>query len=64
MKIAPPVFETQGFAGAAYVVDGVAILPGQVRREKIKNASVEELKNVLNEKDAITLTNYFMNPKD
>ena len=32
--------------------------------EKIKNASVEELKNVLNEKDAITLTNYFMNPKD
>ncbi|MDZ7820071.1 MAG: excinuclease ABC subunit UvrC [Aliarcobacter sp.] len=32
--------------------------------EKIKNASIEELKNVLNEKDAITLTNYFMNPKD
>ena len=32
--------------------------------EKIKNASIEELKNVLNEKDAITIINYFTNPKD
>lgn len=32
--------------------------------EKIKNASIEELKNVLNEKDAITIINYFKNPKD
>ena len=32
--------------------------------EKIKNASIEELRNVLNEKDAITLTNYFTTPKD
>ena len=32
--------------------------------EKIKNASVEELKNVLNEKDAIIISNYFINPKD
>ena len=32
--------------------------------EKIKNASVEELKNVLNEKDALTIANYFINPKD
>jgi excinuclease ABC subunit C len=32
--------------------------------EKIKNASVEELKNVLNEKDAITISNYFIIPKD
>ena len=32
--------------------------------EKIRNASVEELKNVLNEKDALTIANYFINPKD
>ncbi len=32
--------------------------------EKIKNASVEELKNVLNEKDAIIISNYFIQPKD
>jgi excinuclease ABC subunit C len=32
--------------------------------EKIKNASMEELKNVLNEKDALTIINYFINPKD
>ena len=32
--------------------------------EKIKNASIEELKNVLNEKDAIIISNYFTNPKD
>ena len=32
--------------------------------EKIKNAPFEELKNVLNEKDAITIINYFTNPKD
>ena len=32
--------------------------------EKIKSASVEELKNVLNEKDAIIISNYFINPKD
>jgi excinuclease ABC subunit C len=32
--------------------------------EKIKNASVEELKNVLNEKDATIISNYFINPKD
>jgi excinuclease ABC subunit C len=32
--------------------------------EKIKSASVEELKNVLNEKDAIIISNYFTNPKD
>ena len=32
--------------------------------EKIRNASVEELKNVLNEKDALTIANYFTNPKD
>lgn len=32
--------------------------------EKIKNASIEELKNVLNEKDAITISNYFITPKD
>ena len=32
--------------------------------EKIRNASVEELKNVLNEKDALTIINYFLNPKD
>jgi excinuclease ABC subunit C len=32
--------------------------------EKIRNASVEELKNILNEKDAITISNYFINPKD
>ena len=32
--------------------------------EKIRNASFEELKNVLNEKDANLLKNYFINPKD
>jgi excinuclease ABC subunit C len=32
--------------------------------EKIKNASLEELKNVLNEKDANLLKNYFIIPKD
>ena len=32
--------------------------------EKIRNASAEELKNVLNEKDALTIANYFINPKD
>ena len=32
--------------------------------EKIKNASFEELKNVLNEKDADLLKNYFIQPKD
>lgn len=32
--------------------------------EKIKNASLEELKNVLNEKDAIIISNYFITPKD
>ena len=32
--------------------------------EKIRNASVEELKNVLNEKDALTIANYFINPKN
>lgn len=32
--------------------------------EKIKNASFEELKGVLNEKDALTIINYFKNPKD
>nr|MBP9616649.1 excinuclease ABC subunit C [Aliarcobacter sp.] len=32
--------------------------------EKIKNAPIEELKNVLNEKDAIIISNYFTNPKD
>jgi excinuclease ABC subunit C len=32
--------------------------------EKIKNASVEELQNVLNEKDATIISNYFINPKD
>lgn len=32
--------------------------------EKIKNASSEELQNVLNEKDALTIINYFTNPKD
>jgi excinuclease ABC subunit C len=32
--------------------------------EKIRNASTEELKNVLNEKDAITIANYFSNSKD
>ena len=32
--------------------------------EKIRNASAEELKNVLNEKDALTIINYFINPKD
>ena len=32
--------------------------------EKIKNASIEELQNVLNEKDALTIINYFTNPKD
>ena len=32
--------------------------------EKIKNASVEELKNVLNEKDATIISNYFINLKD
>lgn len=32
--------------------------------EKIKNATFEELKNVLNEKDALLLRNYFINPKD
>jgi excinuclease ABC subunit C len=32
--------------------------------EKIKNASIEELKNVLNEKDAIIISNYFIQPKD
>ena len=32
--------------------------------EKIKSASLEELKNVLNEKDALTIINYFINPKD
>ena len=32
--------------------------------EKIRNASVEELKNVLNEKDAIIISNYFIQPKD
>lgn len=32
--------------------------------EKIKNASTDELKNVLNEKDMITILNYFKNSKD
>ncbi|CAM3385327.1 excinuclease ABC subunit UvrC [Arcobacter aquimarinus] len=32
--------------------------------EKIKNASLEELKNVLNEKDANTILNYFTASKD
>ena len=32
--------------------------------EKIKTASIEELKNVLNEKDAITILNYFTESKD
>ena len=32
--------------------------------EKIKSASIEELKNVLNEKDAIVISNYFIQPKD
>lgn len=32
--------------------------------EKIKTASIEELKNVLNEKDAITILNYFTKSKD
>ncbi len=32
--------------------------------EKIKNASLEELKNVLNEKDANTILNYFIASKD
>ena len=32
--------------------------------EKIRNAPFEELKNVLNEKDALTIINYFTNPKD
>ncbi len=32
--------------------------------EKIKNASFEELKNVLNEKDALTLNNYFKEKKE
>ena len=32
--------------------------------EKIKNASIEELQNVLNEKDATIISNYFINPKD
>jgi excinuclease ABC subunit C len=32
--------------------------------EKIKNASLEELRNVLNEKDANLLKNYFIIPKD
>ena len=32
--------------------------------EKIKNASMEELKNVLNEKDALTIIDYFINSKD
>lgn len=32
--------------------------------EKIKSASVEELKNVLNEKDAVIISNYFITPKD
>ncbi len=32
--------------------------------EKIKSASFEELKNVLNEKDATAIIEYFTNPKD
>ena len=32
--------------------------------EKIRNATFDELKNVLNEKDAMTILNYFTNPKD
>jgi excinuclease ABC subunit C len=32
--------------------------------EKIKSASIEELKNVLNEKDALIISNYFIQPKD
>ena len=32
--------------------------------EKIRNASIEELKEVLNEKDAIVISNYFKEPKE